>query len=121
MGLIGIGLFVFGNLLRGRNQRGKLTIYYDQERMAASVEINKHERAHAKREMFVLVVVVSVRWCCRKFGLEQNAGRGFHRGAYSAASNIQQQYGHPNLDSKHFGDPLFRADKFQARVAIMLG
>jgi len=59
--------------MRRRNLGNKLTIYYDQERMAASVVINKHKHAHAKRGMFVLVVVVSV-WSCRKFGLEEKRG-----------------------------------------------
>lgn len=33
-------------------------MYYELEHIAASVEINKQERAHAKRDVFVLMVVV---------------------------------------------------------------
>lgn len=64
--------------------------------MTASVVINKQERAHAKREVFVLVVVVSVRCTRRKFGLEQTRTGGFAAPRLLINVQQQQQHGHPN-------------------------
>lgn len=64
--------------MRRRDEEERLTKYYSEECIAVLAEINKRERARAKRDLFALVVVV------RFVATAENLGLSKKRAGYFA-------------------------------------